>query len=356
MNTGRILKGMCWGWLFMMTVACGKETVASGGYLDESPLVTLHIGTPSSGEVEYTRGTQDASEIAINTLTVYDFLVREHSDGADTLAAGIQYLVKEEGTGTPKPGCFISLAGGATATLSISAEVESKHVFVCVANEGKLHFDSIMQPGVTPIDSLRKTPATRRLKHGESAAKLIEKGAVMTGMTKPVVIIANPSYNIQLYRIMARLDVKNNVAAINNFRLVSVSAENCAATGFLFGQRSDKRFTAEKVDYSALVSQNRNMAVDEELKALTTGNTCGKVLYLYEHRTDSCGTLTPVPALLVTYTLNGSPKTVRVPMQTSGEVRFDIRRNRLYTLVVGDVGSSASTRIVCSVKEEGKEE
>lgn len=356
MYIGRILKGMCWGWLFMVTAACSKDVVTGGGNSDGTPLVTLHIGTPPSGEVEYTRGTQDVSEITINTLTVYDFLVREHSDGADTLIAGMQYLLKEEGTGTPKPGCFISSAGGATATLSISAEMESKHVFVCVANEGKLHFDSIMQPGVTPIDSLRKLSATRRLKHGESAAKLIEMGAVMTGMIKPVVITANPAYNIQLYRIMARLDVKNNVPAINNFRLINVSAENCAATGFLFGQRSDKSFTAEKVDYSALVSQNRNMAVDEELKALATGNTCGKVLYLYEHRTDSCGTPTPVPALLVTYTLNGSPKTVRVPMTTSGGIRFDIKRNRLYTLVVGDDGSPASTRIVCSVKEEGKKE
>lgn len=344
----------------MLAAACAEDGVdKGGGTVDEPPLVTLRIGVPASGEVEYTRATQDETETRINSLTVYDFLVKEKAGGdagTDTLAAGVQYLIKKEGAGTPEAGHFVSSAGGATATLSMPAQIGTKHVFVCVANEGRTRFDSIMQPGITPIDSLRLTPATRRMKNGESAGKLTEAGAVMTGKTGVVTITENPAYSMQLYRIMARLDVRNNVAAANNLRLVSVSADNCATTGFLFGQGSDKTMTALKQNYEKLVSLKQNAATDNDLKALATGETCRKVLYMYEHLADSCGKETPTPTLLVSYTLNGSPHTMKVPMKTSGGARFDIKRNRLYTLVVGDVTTAAATRIVATIREEGKEE
>lgn len=351
MKWNDLFRMACWSGILLSAASCSNESMGSGEGSEGAPsTITLHIGTPWSGEVEYTRATQDASETAINTLTIYDFLVKSHSSGADTLVSGVQYLVKQTGTGTPDPGCFVSTANGAKVNLSLPVAIGSRHVFVCVANEtGKTRFDSIMQPGVTPIDVLRKSPSARRLKNDESTARLIVQGAVMTGMTGAVTITENPSYSVKLCRIMARVDVQNNLKTSYAFKLLSVNAENCAATGFLFGQGSDKSFTAEKNNYSALVRQAQNTAVDDILPGITYGNACGKVLYLYEHRKDSCGKTTPEPTLLVKYSLNGSESVLRVPMK-QGTARFDIQRNRLYKLVVGT--DAAATRIVCTLNEE----
>lgn len=358
MKWNDIFKIACWSGMLLATASCGKEWAVSEEAGKEHPSgIMLHIGTPWSGEVEYTRATQDASEVAINSLTVYDFLLKPHSGdvGADTLVEGVQYLVKQTGVTTPEPGCFVSTATGAQVNLSLPATVGSRHVFVCVANEAeKTRFDSIMQPGVTPIDVLRKTSSTRQLKNDESTARLMEQGAVMTGMTGAVTIEQNASYNVKLCRIMARVDVEHHLKASYGVKIMSVSAENCAATGFLFGQGSDKSFTAEKNNYSALVRQTQNTAVAEVLPNLTYGGVCGKVLYLYEHRKDSCGKSTPEPTLLVKYVLNGSESVVRVPMKLATG-RFDIQRNRLYKLVVGMDENAAKTRIVCTLNEEEKE-
>lgn len=79
--------------------ACGEDgRNEGGGSVSELPWVTLRIGVPSSGEIEYTRVTQDNTETEINRLTVYDFIVKENTDGseADTLAAGVQYRMEDE--------------------------------------------------------------------------------------------------------------------------------------------------------------------------------------------------------------------------------------------------------------------
>lgn len=87
-----------WG-LLMVATACGEGgRNEGGGSVSELPWVTLRIGVPSSGEIEYTRVTQDNTVTEINRLTVYDFIVKENTDGseADTLAAGVQYRMEDE--------------------------------------------------------------------------------------------------------------------------------------------------------------------------------------------------------------------------------------------------------------------
>ena len=332
----------------MMLTGCGEDT--DERTTEEKQTVTLWIGTPPGDEVEYTRATQDASETEINSLTVYDFLVEKGT--TELRVAGVQYLIKASGT-TPDPGYFVSNAGGATACLSLPVTVGSTHVFACVANEEYTHFDSIMQPGISPMDSLRYTPCTRRLKSGQSAEVMTKGGMVMSGMSGQVTIAGDGAiYRVSLQRIVARVDVTNNVSADRNFKLMGLSARNCTTTGFLFEQAENGSTTAEKNDYTKLGTLTQNPATIESLKALTAGNTCGKVLYLYEHLAKkSNGTVTPTPILALEYTLNGSPGSMEVEMKsTSGGARFDIRRNRRYTLVVGDGGSV--TRVACTVKEE----
>lgn len=347
------MKGKAGKWVMVMMVAV---LMGCGGGVEEverreGRTVMLRIGTPAGNEVEYTRATQDATEKEINSLMVYDFLVKQDPTGKGTelRVAGVQYLTKASGTGMPEAGYFISTGGGATACLSLAATVGSTHVFACVANEEYTRFDSIMQPGISPIDSLNYTPCTRILKSGESTAVLATGGMVMSGMTAPVWISDKASYSVTLQRIVARVDVMNNVSADRNFRIVSISAHNCTQSGYLFEQGSDGSATAEKAGYKKLVSLTQNTAIDAELKALATGATCGKVLYLYEHAAKSNGEDTPTPVLVLEYTLNGSPGSMQVEMKSQGQ-RFDIKRNRAYTLMIGDGGSV--TRIACTVREE----
>lgn len=336
--------------ILIVLTGCGED--ADERTTEEKQTVMLQIGTPPGDEVEYTRAAiQDASETEINSLTVYDFLMEKGT--SELRVAGVQYPVKTNGTTTPDPGYFVSNAGGAMACLSLPVTVGSTHVFACVANEGYTHFDSIMQPGVSPMDSLRYTPCTRRLKGGQSAEVITKGGMVMSGMSGQVTIAGDETtYRVSLQRIVARVDVTNNVPADRNFKLMGLSAKNCTTTGFLFEQAENGSTTAEKNDYTKLGTLTQNPATIESLKALTAGNTCGKVLYLYEHLAKkSNGTVTPTPILSLEYTLNGSPGSMEVEMKsTSGGARFDIKRNRRYTLVVGDGGSVK--RVACTIKEE----
>lgn len=336
--------------ILIVLTGCGED--ADERTTEEKQTVMLQIGTPPGDEVEYTRAAiQDASETEINSLTVYDFLMEKGT--SELRVAGVQYPVKTNGTTTPKPGYFVSNAGGAMACLSLPVTVGSTHVFACVANEGYTHFDSIMQPGVSPMDSLRYTPCTRRLKGGQSAEVITKGGMVMSGMSGQVTIAGDgATYQVSLQRIVARVDVTNNVPADRNFKLMGLSAKNCTTTGFLFEQAENGSTTAEKNDYIKLGTLTQNPATIKSLKALTAGNTCGKVLYLYEHLAKkSNGTVTPTPILSLEYTLNGSPGSMEVEMKsTSGGARFDIKRNRRYTLVVGDGGSVK--RVACTIKEE----
>lgn len=340
---------MVWGLVILMVASCCKEGIGEEGNNGNSEpiLVSFSIGTPASDEVEYTRATQDASETRINSLTVYDFLVTDK----DTLFESVQYLVEAgDGATTPKAGQFLHTDAGATACLSLHAPKNTTHVFAFVANEEKTHFDSIIYKKTLPMDSLRWTAATRKLKDGGDCGSLVgDKGAVMTGNTVPLNLPGDLSdtdkMKVKLYRIVARVDVKNEVADTQDLVIENVSARNCAPMGYLFEWSSSGIPTAEKrpKGYTAPIAMTRNPAVTTgDLQSLKKGQTCGKVLYLYEYPT----TETLIPTLILAYTLNGVSGTMEVEM-TSGGKRINIKRNRKYTLVVG---GSSTTRMVCSVE------
>lgn len=343
--------------MLLLAMACSHEDMgAEGGGVTGTVLATFRIGTPESEEVEYTRATQDAAETVINSLTVYDFRVIENSAAgkADTLVESVQHLVDAgDGVEAPKAGEFVRSDVGATVCLSIRAPKEAeKHVFAFVANEERTRFDTIAQQKTATIDELRWTPSTRKLKDGESCGSLIAgKGAVMSGTTVPLDIPTDlenaDKMKVMLYRIVARVDVVNEVDDIQYLRIVDVSAENCAPAGYLFEWSSTGEATAatRPEGYTTPIALTRNPAVTtEELEGLRKGQTAAKVLYLYEYP----DTEEAVPTLVLSYTLNGVPRTMRESMMSGGK-RIDIKRNRIYKLTVG--GTAANVR--CSVTSEG---
>lgn len=337
--------------------ACSSEVSEPEGEKDEREvLVTFHIGTPDGDEIEYTRATQDAAETAINSLTVYDFLAAS-AEGEDAVVASVQYLVKAEGSGTLQPGCFRQTDTGATVCLLLNTHEDSGHIFAFVANEGKTHFDSAMQPGISPMDNLRRDSANRRLKDGDDSGRLVnETGAVMTGTTAvlrlPDDLTVAEKMKVTLRRIVARVDVENRLEAGSGLKIVGVNAENCAPAGYLFETTNDGSTTAEIWDYETPVKLlgNQDQNVKAELENLVAGNTCGKVLYLYEYPAKPG---TPEPTLVLNYILHGSYHSLSVPMKGADGKRIEIKRNRVYKLVLSGT-ESASTRVVCIVEESSR--
>lgn len=337
---GRFIFWMIGGGMLWLMAACSEEVTTDDVQTGNEAVITFRLGVPPGDEIEYTRGNQEASEWEINRLKVYDFVI-----DVDTVLVGMQSLVKSDASGMPDVGSFTSNSGGGTARLSLPVDITGKkHAFAFVANEtGLTHFDSIMQIKVSRIDELRKCPSNRRLKDGESCFALMENGPVMTGVTIEN-ITGDLDCKVSLQRIMARLDVENNVPKSRNFRLKNIWIENCAPVSYLFGRDSKQQLTAKQWDYKKPVSQKQNLQVDMENGDLK------KVLYLYEYLATSAKN---IPTLYLRYTLNGAENTLSIPMVTDGGAKFDIRRNYLYTLVIGDV-SAASTRLEYSLKEKGK--
>lgn len=354
----------------VMMGGCDEETMAGGGEVPEKQLdVTFNIGTPEGGEVIYTRAAEAGNDKRIESLRVYDF--RVHTDGENggkrVLFSNVHRLKKV--SGSPKAGEFMteynSTTDAVTATLTLSLRgtgntaIDPPHVFVFVANEEAIHFDSIMKPGVTPIDSLLYCYSARRLKDGESCDKLIDdRGAVMTAVTGEVSISADgtaaPAELPKLCRMVARIDVVHNVTDERNLKVLGISARNCTSRGYLFGSNYAGTATMEEYDYdTGIASVGMNSGKQEALEGLTANATCESVLYLYEQPAKQGTGDTPAPELLLTYTLSGAVNTLPVPMEIksgSASERISVTRNNKYRLVIGTEGGAATTRVVCTLK------
>lgn len=269
--------------VLMGTAGCSNENIGSGDAgSEEELLVSFSIGTPETDEVIYTRAETEAEKM-INSLRVYDFLV----NGGKTVISTVHRLRKVEGS--PKAGEFRSEYDAAsrsmTATLTLSirgtwdASIDPYHMFALVANEGEVHFDSIMRPGVTPIDSLMYSFSARRMKDGENCDKLAgSEGFVMTAVTGAMQIKKNMGLQElpKLGRMVARIDVAHNMLDTRNLKIVSVSAVNCAAQGYLFGQDSDGNATTDKYNYKSTISIGQNSTVKNTLEGLTNGGDLRK--------------------------------------------------------------------------------
>jgi len=99
-----------------------------------------------------------------------------------------------------------------------------------------------------------------------------------------------------------------------------------------------------KDGYKAYVSGTSNEAWVASITSSEgrEGTWYKKVLYAYEYPTAVIGTETATPQLLVEYTLNGSlyTQTVNMVKAVTGNntERFNITRNHVYTLQIGDTG------------------
>lgn len=354
---------------------------------ETNAIVAFQLGLPGGDEVNYNRAAtmRDLTESTFKTLTVYDFKSASAAESAASTLAGIYKIkIKTVATNADTPAvgsgeCAPTGDGsGYSVKLSLRAKAGDYHQFVFVANDQCTAYDDVATIGTSTLGELLKSISDKEVSNGSTpntflgvsgntpvdqltGEELAKAGLAMTGKSSVLTISSDNKSNIvtdpvYMTRLMARIDVKNYVPTSRNFKLKSVKMKNAAPKSYLFENwtgsiRNDKKtfVTLEqnpyyKDGYKAYVSGTSNEAWVASITSSEgrEGTWNKKVLYAYEYPTAVIGTETATPQLLVEYTLNGSlyTQTVNMVKAVTGNntERFNITRNHVYTLQIGDTG------------------
>ena len=388
MNKKQVLRSM-----FALSVAatlwagCSNDEMVldnKGENNVENPItVAFQLGLPGGDEVDYSRAegdvlADDITEWSFKTLRVYDFKVTGTTeDPAATLVSIYKVQIKTtSGSETPTVGSGECVPTGDGSKYSVKLSLRAKkgenHQFVFVANDSCSVYDDAITSAST-LGNLMASTADKVLSNGSSnpntfmgisgdtpvdkltADEAKKAGLAMTGKSPVLTITDNAATvtdPINMVRIMARVDVRDYVPASRNFKLISVKMTNGAPKGYLFANMKGSIWD----DQAAYVTLTQNpyynsgyaatTGADAWVSSVTSeegreGTWYKKVLYAYEYPQFIGGNGTPEPSLLVEYTLNGSPYTQTVKLEkttATGTERFDIARNHVYTLQIGDTG------------------
>lgn len=361
--------------MFALLTSCSSGTelepdrpgTVTNPELGETPVI-LNISTPSGGEIVYSRaedsdyGIQLEPEMEIQTLAVYDFPV---SVDKDTFAEEILPLAKshilrpDQSDGVYlQPDTYTVSQGTLTANMFVDASVYAQHIFVVVANESRDYLESKVKEGETTLNQLLSMESGKVLTEGASSSVLTQGGMTMTGRSNEITFVSGETANItvDLERIAARIDVKNDVKETGNFRILEVTARNCSPRGWLFSKNYSGSDNEQVLSADKAVSVAMTETADTELPVLAGGQSCPGVFYLHARTKNGdadAGSDAKEISLEVQYAISGIERTVFVNRTTDNNP-ITIERNHRYTLVVGsDNVASAPAMVVCRlVKEE----
>lgn len=384
----------------LFTTSCTNDALTSpqDGNGDDNAIAVLNLGLPQGDEVNYTRGLGDAladdnTEWAIKTMKVYHFSTTQTTtptatDYALVKAYDLPVTTAESAVSTPGSGQCLDYGNGEyqirISLRSNSVGDDIRHKFVVIVNDVCNSFDQTIETtddiSTIKLSALKSCIADKQLTDDTNSTDLFmgaNNGLCMTGETGDLTMkrghndftAEGDANKITLTRIMARLDVKSFLSASNVFVLKSValkySGNYIAPKGYLFDPGAattanniwydNTRPTMEVTQnskYDAIGFPDYNNHTTEEdwiaetsIKVTLDGGTTvtrqgtwyKKVLYMYPFPV-SIGNLTSeTPKLVVNYTLNGAPGVREVPMKDETTTfAFDIQRNYVYTLQVGD--------------------
>lgn len=373
MNKKQLLQMMfalCAGTL--LTTGCSNEEWTSGTEsAGKEASVVFSLGLPNGDEVNYTRADdpnapkQDATEWTLKTLRVYHFSTAEASPTSDAqykLVAAYDVPVKENAGDLATGVCAKTGDAQYKLQLSLRSKVNSdKHAFAFVANDSCATFDESLAVGVTTLDDLQKCVADKQIENTTADATLFmgnPAGLCMTGVKKVDKLNsgANSITGIELTRIMARMDVQDMVPASRNFKILSVRMKYSglgAPRGYLFPGQTGNIW---KISEDITITENPEYTAKGYLPYGTTGNLDDswvgqaivegrqgswykKVIYMYEYPKTINGNPIAAPKVEVTYSLNGWTSNVTVEMRDQNANTFEIKRNYVYTLQVGETSA-----------------
>lgn len=377
MNKKQLLQMMfaiCTGAL--LTTGCSNEEWApTPGMGNEDASIVFNLGLPLGDEVSYTRATdaatplQDATEWTLKTLKVYHFGTATEQGPADTdykLVAAYNVPVYDASQTDAMGKCIKTADAKYTVKLSLRDDGKStnKHnKFIFIANDSCSTFDQTIEKATAAgkaaitLGELKKCVADKQITDETVNPGLFfgdPAGLCMTAEASADALESgkdNLIQNIALTRIMARLDVKDFVPQSSNFRIKSVRIKcdsHAALSGSLFSGvtglwEADKALVTEQApEYTEkgyLLPGATDYLNEQWVSTVTadgrTGTWYKKVLYMYERPREINTNAISALKAEVTYSLNGWETSTIVDMRNVAGNTFDIQRNHVYTLQIG---------------------
>lgn len=324
----------------MTAVSCSEVQSDSADNGEGFIPVTFTMSTPAGEAVPYsaTRTSHDEAEWTINKLALYVYAV--DADGNGTFLRS--YATDAAG----EEAINIISNGAGTYTFTLRAPVSDMNArrrFVFVANDAVASVPGVGDPQANLDDAL----ATVTLENNATADALAvkDKGIAMTGTAQSsgsdvVTITPGVKCEVHLKRIVARVDIRNNTP---NLVIKSVVLENAAPKGYLFAHDPVKAADEGYVTEGMNANVNLGGSYDEQ-------TDLQKVFYLYERTNSEAGSA----QVRITYMINNSNGSVTVPFKkTSDDMAYvDVKRNTLYTIVLGNGDPIVTNKVTFTLNVE----
>lgn len=284
---------------------------------DVNPSITFKIGVPKGDPVTYE--TQDAVEAAIKSLYLYQF------DSDQKLIAEPISIVVGDGINSE----LKNVSDGYTYQQDLDPTKKGMYYFYLVANETA---SDLMTVGKS-IDDLKAILMNKTLTDNTSCDILLTDDAFpMTGVAtkfgSELIPLTNDaiSVNVELNRVFARLDIKNNMEGlvITDVRVVKANPQS-----YLFQNKVGEKFTVP-TDLEQVADVLPFTAMP--LPVFNKGQEMNKAFYLYENNQSSIEKVTRVEVAGI---LSGTNVLYSIPFWKE-YTEITIKRNHLYHLIIGD--------------------
>lgn len=315
----------------------GEETGTSGSLNGSTITLTFQMSTPAGDKIIYSKATQDASEYAINSLSLYEYAINEGT------SSFVRALTWENGGMSNT----LDVVDGGNGTYTISLEIPVGNIgkqftYRFVANETPATPDAS-----STFETFQPTVSSRTLSDNNTADVLCAQGIVMSGVAiddaqQSVITIAEDmSCSVAMKRIVARIDVENTAP---NLKITGVTLQNAASQGYLF----DGNVSLSPSESYVSIGLNNAVSLPDDFGA----TTLTKAFYLYERSNTSDDNTVLIH---ITYEVNAGKVytgSVDVPFRRTlddDQSWVNVERNHLYTVVLGNglpVGGTAQASLL----------
>lgn len=308
--------------------SCSSESETPGNVNVETQQLTFSIAIPKGDPVTY--ATHDAAEYSIESLWMYEF------DAAGTLLSAPTNIKS-------------SLSGvGPEYTYSKTVAATDKGIrrFVFVANE--------QVSGITTgntIAELEAKVAGKVLSANASSSTLLNTfsgngripmtgEAVSAGSNLIPLTGTNPTIKVEMTRILARLDITNNVP---NLVITDVKLANTNSSSYLF-------LTGDYTNPSSNTKVSGITPFSTLPSSFAQGTTMAKAFYLYEGAQPAAES--DALHVQVSGKLNGSDVFYSIPFYKDNTA-VTVKRNHIYKLVLKDanVSPAPNTKLTYTIED-----
>lgn len=304
--------------------------------------LSVRMTLPAGEAVHYpkTRALHDAREWTISTLTLFVFDTQTQKLILDPIT--IQGTALTAATSVNAETGDFDYTYDFTEAQSVGLEGRTMVDIYAVANEPTFGATLGKDDPVSKLLDLRAS----RTQTDNASAKEVVGGDGTTGTSDDITMtgqaiqvpLSNQQISIELRRIVARVDIINNVAPREDgtARLTIKKVELTGANhqSMLLPLSGSRKLTANKVAATPFALTETDTGTSTVYQ-----RTYQKVFYLYENYTGDLAT-SSAPVIKIHATYFGQDKIYTIPFERKGvELKDAVLRNHLYRIVLGTPGT-----------------